>query len=296
MSDFWHWWIIAIVLGSLSGCVWLIRWTQTPQEGETPVGAPTGHMYDGIEEFNNPLPRWWLGLFYITIVFALIYLALYPGLGHYEGMLGWTEIKQLQQEKQAAEDKFGPIFKEYAKQDIATLAKDEKALGIGKRLFLNNCSVCHGSAAMGAKGFPNLTDNDWLYGGEPKTIEKTILDGRRGQMPALAEAIGGPEAVAQVAAYVQSLSGMPHDAKLAVAGKEKFAVCTGCHNPAGTGNQIVGAPNLTDKIWLYGRSEATIKEAVEKGHLGVMPAHRGLLGEDKVHILAAYIYSLSQKK
>lgn len=295
MSDFWHWWIIVIVVGSLAGCIWLIRWTQTPQEGESKVGEPTGHQYDGIEEYNNPLPRWWLGLFYITIFFAAGYLTLYPGLGQYQGQFGWSEIRQYQQEVQAANDKFGPIFKEYAKQDIAALAKNPKALEIGKRLFLNNCSVCHGSAATGAKGFPNLTDKDWLYGGEPETIEKTILEGRHGQMPALADAIGGPEVVSQVVAYVQSLSGLPHDAKLAEAGKEQFGICSGCHNPAGTGNQVVGAPNLTDSIWLYGRSEATIREAINKGRAGTMPAHKDLLGPDKVHLLAAYVYSLSHQ-
>lgn len=296
MSNFFNWWVILLTLGNIAACGWLIWWTMRGKTGEAAMGEVTGHTWDeDLQEYNNPLPRWWLWMFYITILFALGYLALYPGLGKYAGALGWSQENQYEQEMQAADSKYSPIFKRYANQDLATLSHDPEALKVGQRLFLNYCATCHGSDAGGAPGFPNLTDNDWLYGGAPDTIKTTILDGRNGAMPPFGPVLG-EQGVNEVAAYVMSLSGREVDAQLAAAGKPKFeAMCAACHTPNGTGNQMIGAPNLTDNVWLYGGSPGVIKQTITNGRNGHMPAHRQFLGEDKVHVLAAYIYSLSNK-
>ena len=296
-SDFWSWWVIALTVGNILACWWLLIWTAKPRPGEAAVGEVTGHVWDEtLEEYNNPLPRWWLWLFNITIVFALVYLALYPGLGKFRGLLGWTEEKQWQAEMDAAKRKYDPIFKKYSQVPVAALAKDPEAVQIGRRLFLNYCAVCHGSDAGGGPGFPNLTDNDWLYGGTPEAIEKTILDGRQGNMPAW-EPILGKAGVDKVAEYVMSLSGRPVDEAKAAEGKKLFEQnCVACHGADGKGNQMIGAPNLTDNVWLYGGSPGKIRETIAGGRSGRMPAHRDFLGEDKVHVLAAYIYSLSHRE
>ncbi len=296
MSTFWSAWIIVLILGNIFACYWLIRWATKPVPGEAAEGDVTGHSWDGLEEFNNPLPRWWLYLFYGTIVFGLIYLTLYPGLGAYKGLLGWTSHNQWDKEMAQAEKTYGPIFKKYAAMDIPTLAKDPKANEMGRSLFLNYCAQCHGSDAGGGPHFPNLTDNDWLWGGEPETIEKTILDGRQGIMPARGGAPIDDEGVKDVAQYVLSLSGRKHDAARAERGKKTFdTICMACHTPAGTGNHAMGAPNLTDKIWLHGSTLQSIEKTIREGRHNVMPAHRDFLGTDKVHLLAAYVYSLSHK-
>jgi cytochrome c oxidase cbb3-type subunit 3 len=296
MSNAWSWYITILTLANVLGCVWLIRWTSKPVAGEAKSGDVTGHTWDEtLQEYNNPLPRWWLWLFYITIVFGLIYFVLYPALGNYKGMLGWTQKHKYEQEMAQAKEVYGPIFAAYAKTDIPALTKNADAMRAGQRLFLNYCATCHGSDAGGARGFPNLRDDDWLYGGAPEQIKTTILDGRQGVMPPMGAALGD-EGVDQVAAYVVSLSGRQADADLVSAGKAKFeAMCAACHMADGKGNQIIGAPNLTDNTWLYGRSISTIKKTIRGGRNGVMPSHREFLGEDKVHLLAAYVYSLSAK-
>ena len=296
MSSFWNWWVIGITVVNILACFWLIRWTMKSRPGEAAEGDVTGHVWDGLEELNNPLPRWWLWLFYGTLIFAFSYLALYPGLGNFKGVLGWTQENQWEAEMKAAEEQYGPIFKKFASQDIETLAKDPEALDIGRRLYLNYCALCHGSDAQGAKGFPNLADDAWMYGGTPEQIKASILNGRNGMMPALGAALGGDEGVKAVAAYVASLSGRKIDPALAEKGKEKFAAaCAACHMPDGTGNQALGAPNLTDKSWIYGSTMESIEETIRNGRQGKMPAHKDFLGEDKVHLLTAYIYSLSHK-
>lgn len=296
MSSFWNWWVIVITVVNILACYWLIKWTMKSRPGEAAEGDVTGHSWDGLEELNNPLPRWWLWLFYGTIIFAFAYLALYPGLGNFKGLLGWTEVNQWQAEMENADEKYGPIFKKFASQDIPTLAKNPEALDIGRRLYLNHCALCHGSDAGGGPGFPNLTDKAWMYGGAPEQIEASILNGRAGVMPALGPALGGDEGIKQVAAYVASLSGRKVDEAQAAAGKEKFAAaCAACHMPDGTGNQALGAPNLTDKVWIYGSTLESIEETIRNGRQGKMPAHKDFLGKDKVHLLAAYLYSLSQK-
>ena len=306
MSDFTHgFWPIYITVITVASIVgtWLFLRSQTSRKlapGEKPELME--HTWDGdLQDLNNPLPRWWLGLFYATMVFAVGYLALWPGLGSYPGLLGWTSRGEYEAEVKAAEARFQPIYAGFMQQDIATVAADPDARTIGKNLFLTYCSQCHGSDAAGARGFPNLTDNDWLYGGDPETIKATITEGRSGVMPPWGGALG-EDGVKQVANYVLSLSGRQHDAALAEAGKAKFAEnCAACHLPDGTGMQALGAPNLTDKVWLYGGSEAAIIESIAKGRNGVMPAMAQTLGttsnkEAKLHLLAAYVYGLSQKQ
>jgi cytochrome c oxidase cbb3-type subunit 3 len=292
-SEFWSWFIIAIVGG---GIIWLIYLLRGTNKAETEEGVPTGHVWDeNLEELNNPLPRWWLWMFYITIVFSIGYLILYPGMGSFKGILGWTEVGEYEAEVAAADAEFGPIFAKFEQTPIPELAADAAAMKAGERLYVTYCAVCHGSDARGATGFPNLRDNDWLYGGSPEQIEATLLHGRNGVMPAWETSLG-EEGIDQVANYVMSIAGREVDTASAEAGKAKYDMfCVGCHMPDGTGNQALGAPNLTNNIWLYGGSPRAIKETLAKGRNGRMPAHGEFLGSAKVHILAAYVYSLSHQ-
>ncbi len=293
-SEFWSWFVIAIAGG---GIVWLFYLLMGTNKADTEEGVPTGHVWDeDLQELNNPLPRWWLFMFYFTLFFAIGYLILYPGMGSFKGILGWTEVGEYEAEVAAADAEFGPLFAQFEKTPIAELASDTAAMNAGERLFVTYCAVCHGSDARGAAGFPNLRDNDWLHGGSPEKIEETILYGRMGTMPAWEGPLGGEEGVNQVATYVMSLAGRDVDTKLAEAGKVKFDMfCVGCHMPGGTGNQALGAPNLSNNIWLYGGSPRSIKETIAKGRNGRMPAHSEFLGKAKSHILAAYVYSLSHE-
>ena len=293
-SPFWSWFIIAV---AGAGIIWLVVLLVINSKTTGEVGVPTGHVWDeNLEELNNPLPRWWLYMFYLTIAFAIGYLILYPGMGAYKGLLNWTSAGQYETEVKAADAQYGPLFDKYLKQDLVAVAHDKKANKMGERLFVTYCAVCHGSDARGARGFPNLRDNDWLYGGEPETIKTTIMYGRQAAMPAWGSVLG-EEGVNEVANYVMSLSGRKVDQALAEKGKAKFATyCAGCHMPDGKGNHAVGAPNLTDNIWLYGGSPRTIKKTITAGRNGRMPAHADFLGEAKVHLLAAYVYSLSMEK
>ena len=292
-SEFWSWFIIAIVGG---GIIWLVYLLMGTNKAETEEGVPTGHVWDeNLEELNNPLPRWWLWMFYITIVFSIGYLILYPGMGSFKGILGWTEVGEYEAEVAAADAEFGPIFAKFEQTPIPALAADAAAMKAGERLYVTYCAVCHGSDARGATGFPNLRDNDWLYGGSPEQIEATLLHGRNGVMPAWETSLG-EEGIDQVASYVMSIAGREVDTASAEAGKAKYDMfCVGCHMPGGTGNQALGAPNLTNNIWLYGGSPRAIKETLAKGRNGRMPAHGEFLGSAKVHILAAYVYSLSHQ-
>ena len=296
MSAGISWWIIVLTVGNTLGMWWLIWWASKPKAGEAASGEVTGHVWDDdLQELNNPMPRWWLWLFYLTIIFTGIYLLLYPGLGAFKGVLGYSDTGAYQLEMDRAEDTYGPVFAAYAKRDIPDLATDRDAMEIGGRLFGNYCAQCHGSDAGGARGFPNLTDGDWQWGGEPAAIETSILDGRQAAMLAWGPILGD-EGVEQVNHYVLTLSGRDADAALAEAGKPLFETnCAACHGADGKGNPMLGAPNLTDEIWLYGGSPKAILKSVMDGRQGHMPAHRNFLGEDKVHILAAYVYSLGQK-
>ena len=294
-SGFWNIWITVLTVGNILACWWLIRWTAKPQKGEAATGDVTGHSWDEgtLAEYNNPLPRWWLWLFYGTMIFAAVYLVLYPGLGTWRGTLNYTDQNAYEKEMQTARETYGPLFAKYASTPIVELAKDPAALKVGQRLFANYCASCHGSDAGGGVGFPNLGDRSWLYGGEPETIKLSILDGRNGVMPAWGQVIG-EKGVDEVAAYVISLSGRDSDAAKAAAGKVHFdTYCVACHAAGGTGNPALGAPDLTDKSWLYGGSPGVIRQTISGGRNGHMPAHRDFLGEDKAHLLATYIYSLS---
>ncbi len=294
-SPFWNLFITITVVLSFFGIIWLIRWMSTRKKVDGVPAEATGHVWDeDLQELNNPLPGWWLVLFYITLVFGAVYLVLYPGLGTYRGLLGYTMAGHYKDELKDADTQYGPLFAKYQKIDIATLAHDKNAVKTGRQLFLTYCTVCHGSDAGGGPGFPNLRDQDWLYGGKPEEIEASINDGRNGVMPAWIDVLG-KEGVATVAAYVRSLSGHEIDNVTAAKGKAIFETnCAGCHGPDAKGNQAMGAPNLTDRIWLYGGSLNTVMHTITNGRQGHMPAHRELLGEAKVHLLAAYVYSLSQ--
>lgn len=296
MNSFWNGYIIFIVLLNIFGALWLLSWSRKTKIPNVQDNESLGHDFDGIQELNTPLPRWWLWLFYLTIVFAFIYLALFPGLGNFKGYLGWTSHGQWQEEVDKHESQYGPLFASLASQPLETLAKDPKALKIGQRLFANNCAGCHGSDGRGSVGFPNLADNSWLYGGAAETIKLSIMNGRNGNMPPMGAAIGGGENVEAVASYVLSLSGRKVDSTLASQGEAKFKmICAACHGVDGKGNPLLGAPNLTDSYWLYGGSLNTVMETINNGRSGVMPAHKDLLGEEKVHIIAAYVYSLSHQ-
>ncbi|MEO6023467.1 MAG: cytochrome-c oxidase, cbb3-type subunit III [Burkholderiales bacterium] len=296
MSDFvhtgWSLYITIVTIVSIIACLALLF---INSKRRAPGAAEqTGHVWDeDLVEYNNPLPRWWISLFYITIVFGILYLALYPGLGTFAGLFGWSSQHQYQDEDAKAQVLYTPIFEKYLKQDLTQVAANLEAQKIGQRLFLTYCAQCHGSDAGGSRGFPSLRDNDWLYGGTLEKIKETIMGGRGGVMPPMGPALG-EEGVNAVAQYVLSLSGSKHDVSRVEQGKQTFMTfCAACHGLDAKGGQAVGAPNLTDNIWLYSGDEKTLIETISKGRNGNMPAHKDLLGEPKVHLLAAYVYSLS---
>ncbi|WDE07377.1 cytochrome-c oxidase, cbb3-type subunit III [Thalassomonas viridans] len=321
MSSFWSIWISVLTLGTLVGCYLLLRMCLKNFAG-VKEGESMGHEFDGIEELNNPLPKWWSTFFLITIIWGFAYLLLYPGLGQWNGLFGWKSSNQgilnleeskakvaeakaqgllveYDREMSAAEERFGPIFTAYAERSIEDLAKDGEALKVGQRLFLQNCSQCHGSDARGTTGFPDLTDKDWLYGGSPAVIKESIMHGRKANgMMAWETALGGDQGVKEVAAYVLSLSGREVNQEDAKAGQTKFAMCTACHGAEGQGSLAMGiplgAPNLSDNTWLYGGSPKAVEESIRNGRAGVMPPWADILGEEKVHVISAYVYSLSQ--
>jgi len=298
-SSFWSLFITVATIGGIIFCFILLRANMTAN-AEAKQGKEikaTGHVWDGdLEELNSPLPSWWLYMFYFTLIFAIGYLILYPGLGSFKGVLGWTSHGQYDAEMAEASAKYDPLYKKYAQQDIVALAGNKDAMKTGQRLFQTYCTVCHGSDARGQQGFPNLTDNDWLHGGDPAQIEKTIADGRKGTMPSWKAMLKGDD-LDNVVEYVRKLSGHQVDESKAAAGETKFkTICVACHGADGKGNIAMGAPNLTDNIWLYGGSTHTLKKTIADGRNGVMPAHKDFLGSDKVHLLAAYIYSLSHAK
>ena len=257
----------------------------------------TGHVWDGdLTELNNPLPRWWMWLFIITVAFGIGYLTLYPGAGSRAGTLGWSSAGQHEAELRASREQMAKVYARYAGAAVDTLIADPAAMGIGERLYVNNCAACHGSDGRGSKGFPNLTDSDWLHGGDHETIKKTITEGRIGMMPPMAAAVGDAKDVRNVAHYVLSLSGSPHDAIAAAGGQAKFGMCAACHGPQGKGNPALGAPNLTDQVWLHGWGEDAITAMVNHGKTNVMPAHGQRLTPEQVHVLGAYVMSLSRSR
>lgn len=298
MSTFWNVWIIGLTVTNLVLVTWVLFSNRkvAVSDDDDPENRTTGHVYDGIEEFDNPLPKWWFQMFVATIIFAAVYLALYPGLGSYKGLLGWTSHNQLEREEAEAQEQYGEIFAEFSGMSVEEVAEDPRALKMGLRIFANNCAVCHGADAGGNVGFPDLSDTDWLYGGSPEAIKHSITFGRAGAMPAWGDIIGEDNVVAS-AEYVMSLSGMEHDAAKAEIGKGVFMQsCAACHGADAKGMQVVGAPNLTDDVWLYDGSPQGIRHSIRNGRANVMPAQQEKLREDKIHLLTAYVYSLSQEE
>jgi cytochrome c oxidase cbb3-type subunit 3 len=300
-SGFWNLYIVVLTVLGILGCGVLLYTQSVHRVSAADVAAgkvkTTGHVWDDdLTELNTPMPRWWMWLFYITIVFGAAYLFLYPGLGTYAGKLGWRSTGQYKEELAKADAVYGPLFDRYRKQDLKAVAADPQARAMGERLFLTYCAQCHGSDARGNKGFPNLADKDWLHGGEPESIKQTIMNGRHGVMPPMGAAVGSDKDVENVAHYVLSLSGSgAADPIKSVFGKSKFTACLACHGAGGTGNQALGAPNLADKTWLYGGSADTIMETIRNGRDNTMPAFGDFLGEGKVHVLSAYVWGLSNE-
>ncbi|WP_019559381.1 MULTISPECIES: cytochrome-c oxidase, cbb3-type subunit III [Caldimonas] len=296
MSDFFHdgWSIFIAVTTILSLIACLLLLIVASKRKIMANDNTTGHVWDqDLKELNNPLPRWWMGLFVITVVFSAIYLVFYPGLGSYQGRWGWSQASQYDKEMAKAQAQLEPLYEQFKGKTAEQLVADARAMGIGERLFLNWCAQCHGSDAQGGRGFPNLTDGDWLWGGTHEDIKTTIAQGRTGVMPPMGQAIGGGENVRNVAHYVMSLSGSPHDPIAAQLGRSKFGACAACHGQDGKGNPSMGAPNLTDRIWLHGWGEQAIMHIINNGKTNVMPPHAGKLTESQIHVLAAYVWGLS---
>jgi cytochrome c oxidase cbb3-type subunit III len=299
MTASWSWYVIALVAINIVGCVWLLWWTARRRPGD-PKPEDTGHVWDGdITEYNKPLPRWWINLFYLTIVFSIGYLVWYPGLGSFAGYGKWSSAREHDLHKAAYDARLAETFKPYEGKPVHLLAADSQAVALGRSIFANTCATCHGSSAQGAIGYPNLTDAVWHWGGEPERILETVLDGREGVMPewgTVLTGMGGEVAVDAVAAYVQvmGMEKIPANDVLAHQGRKYYeGVCAACHGVDGKGNPSMGAPDLTDDYWLYGSDKASIVKTIREGRHGVMPAHRELLGETRARLVAAYVWSLS---
>lgn len=295
MPAFWHWFVAAGTILFVIWCVWLVSWSAKQGPQNVADDDVVGHKWDGdLEEWNNPAPKWWLYLYFITIAWAVAYMIAYPGLGSWDGALGWSQQGQYEAEMQAAASRYEPIYEKFAAMDFEELSQNPDANQLGKSLYASYCTTCHGSDARGAPGYPNLTDNDWLWGNSEEALTTTLKNGRSGVMPVLAPALGGDKGIDNMVRYVQSLSGIAEADADAMSAQPMFlALCSACHNADGTGNPTFGAPNLTDDIWLYGSSDEAIRTTLVQGRNGIMPAHGELLGDDRTKILAAYIYSLA---
>ena len=297
LTSFWHWYVIIITIGTILGCFWLLQWTKgvSNRDEEGDGTGTTGHVWDeDLVELNNPLPRWWLQLFYGTIAFAFIYLVLFGGLGNIGGVLGWSQEGQYEAQMKTATEAQEAIFARYREMDNETLIANAEANATGQRLFANSCAMCHGSDARGARSFPNLVDNDWLYGGSFDTIMQTLENGRAGIMPVMVAGLDD-KAIGELVVYVQSMSGQKADEIMAANGKKNFdMLCVACHGPDGGGNQALGSPRLNDQIWLYGGEPETIRKTITEGRNGNMPAHKDLLSEDRRRLITAYVLSLSE--
>lgn len=293
VSEFWHYYVAGLTILSLLYCAWILIVNTKRRKGPVELH---GHVWDGdLQEYNNPLPRWWLYLFWITLIFAVVYFVMYPALGTWQGTKGWSSTSEYQAEVARVDADVAPLFARFLQKDLAAVSVDPEAQAMGQRLFLTYCAQCHGADARGSKGFPNLADTDWLYGGDGDAIKVSIADGRAGAMQAFGAVLGG-EGVLDVTNHVRSLSGLAHDSLRAQRGREAYkANCANCHGADGKGNTALGAPNLSDRVWLYGSSVANISETISKGRQNQMPAFGELLGEGKVHVLSAYVMSLSKQ-
>ncbi len=303
MTAGWSWYVIALIALNIFGCVWLLWWTSRRRPGE-PGPEETSHVWDGdLTEYNKPLPRWWINLFYLTIVFSIGYLIWYPGMGNFAGYGKWTSQNEHDRDAAADNERLEKTFAPYKGMAIDALARDPQAVKLGRSIFGNTCATCHGSSAQGAIGYPNLTDDIWHWGGSPDQVLETVLDGREGVMPPWGPTLtgmGGDNAVDYVAAYVRTLSQPGQSLQndfMAAQGKALYdGVCVACHGPEGKGDQAMGAPDLTDGYWLYGDSTESIRKTIADGRHGTMPAHRALLGETRARLAAAYVWSLSHKQ
>jgi len=293
MSNAWSWFLIIGTIATLLACFWLVAWTNRQRASEEDIAEAESHVWDeDVRELNNPLPMWWLWLFIITIVWSIGYLVYYPGLGNYEGIGSWSQEQQWADEVAAAETEYGPIFAAYGQMDVTELVNNPGALDIGFSLYQNYCAQCHGSTAQGARGFPNLADDEWLYGGDPNAIETSIMQGRTGIMPPLNTVFGSDEAIEEMVRYTQNMvDGMDVNSP---AHTQYMQLCVACHGPTGEGMAALGAPSLVDDTWLYGSSPAEIRKSIVEGRIGAMPGHANLIGPDRGRILAAYVYSLSK--
>jgi cytochrome c oxidase cbb3-type subunit 3 len=296
MSSFWHWYIVIITVGTLIATVWFLLYSsrmKVPSSKDEDGAETTGHVWDeDLRELNNPLPRWWLGLFWLTVLFSVVYLVLYPGLGRYEGALGWSQEQQYEQEMAQARAAFQQRFGHFDDMSLVELAANDQAVEMGRNLYAHNCATCHGSDARGARGYPNLTDDHWIWGDQPAQIEHSVVNGRRAAMPPFGDALG-QEGVRETAAYVQKLAGRDVDESLAEAGGEHYRqVCIACHGPQGKGNPALGAPDLTNGVYTYGGDIDSLRATIRNGRNGVMPAQKPLIGETRARLAAAYIYSL----
>ena len=292
MASFWSLWVIILTAVTIVGITWILFANRKREQ--QPEDKTTGHVYDGIEEYDNPLPAWWFYMFLITIIFGVGYLIVYPGMGNFPGLLGWTQVEQHDREVSRAEEKYRDMRDRYLALPVEEIAADPKVRKMGMRLFGNNCAQCHGADAKGAYGFPNLTDDDWIYGGDPATIKATLVNGRRAAMPPWGDILGD-QGISESTEYLLALNGRDVDDAKAAAGEKHFKTyCVACHGADGTGNPALGAPNLTNGVWLYGGTREQIAHSLRAGRNGVMPAFNETLSEDKIHILTAYVYSLSQ--
>jgi cytochrome c oxidase cbb3-type subunit III len=295
-SDFWHLYVAGLTILSILACLVLL-WISGTTKVKASDDNTTGHTWDeDLKEMNNPLPRWWVYLFVITVIFAFVYGALYPTFGKYPGLLGWSSTGAHKAEGDKLQAAIAPLYAKFKDMGPEDLTQDKQAMAIGERLFMNNCSQCHGSDARGSRSFPNLTDHDALWGGDHVAIKTTLVEGRMGVMPPMGAAVGTADDVLNVAHYVMSLSKTPHDPVRAVLGATHYASCAGCHGADGKGNTAMGAPNLTDEVWLHGWGEAAIVRAINVGFMNQMPAQADKLSEDQIHVLSAYVWGLSQTK
>ena len=295
-SNFWSVYVAGITIAGIVACL-LLLWITARKKVASDSNNTTGHVWDeDLTEMNNPMPRWWMWLFVLTIIFSFAYLAIYPGLGKFAGKMGWSQYGAYDAEMAQAKAELEPLYARFTSMTTEQVAQDPQAMAIGERLFMNNCAQCHGSDARGSKSFPNLTDGDWLHGGTPEKIRETLEKGRIGNMPPMAAAVGSPEDVRNLSHYVLSLSGSPHDSLRASLGKSKFTACAACHGMDGKGNQALGAPNLTDDIWLHGWGEAAITAMINNGKVNQMPAQADKLTEAQIGVLSAYVWGLSNGK
>lgn len=293
MSGGFTWFVAIGTVGSMLACFWLIVWTNRQRASAAEIAASEAHVWDeNIRELNNPLPMWWLWSFILTLIWGFGYIVMYPSLGGIEGSLGWSQESQYAAEMAAAEERYGPIFAKFAAMPVDELANNADALAIGASLFANYCTQCHGANALGAPGFPNLAAGIFSYGGMPAQIEQTITNGRTGVMPPATAILQTDEQVTEMIKYVRNIpEGMDATSP---AHSQYMSLCIACHGPTGSGVQALGGPSLADNNWLYGSSDSELRKTLTEGRTGEMPAHKSLLGPDRIRILAAYVYSLSQ--